>query len=375
MALALVSGAFIQRYSQTLRPAQSSPGTAHRRNPKHQQTEGKSKPRLQPTSPAAGPGGRSANAGGTQPSAEPGQVLASSSEGRGRPSGTGVPGVPAVLPTLLPGWRRQGQCRPGAGWGLTPPSSEEGTEQCRNRCPGDLTKARTHSARAGGLQDGAVDRRPCKRRVEPLGHRKRLTCPLPSPRAQGSPQPGSEGEREWPDPQLRPCTGEGALRRDVGAGAPSPSQGTGEARRVPELRGSPRTASLQRRGRAAAQGASHLPWEPNSSLWSDAAHRGHTPLPQPPRWMGRTRGAPSRQPNTRQPQRAQLGAEASLPQERERARLGAVRAAGAVPSPELAHAHPSPGAKAGGWGAPSCSGSAAKAWGPAWQSCRLARRC
>lgn len=42
---------------------------------------------------------------------------------------------------------------------------------------------------------------------------------------------------------------------------------------------------------------------------------------------------------------AQPGAKASLPQERERARLGAVRAAGAVPSPELAHAHPLPAAK------------------------------
>lgn len=268
MALALVSGTFIQRYSQTLRPGQSSPSTAHRCNPKHQRTEGKSKP--QPTNPAVGPGGCSANAGGTKPSAKPTQALASSSEG-GRQAQGCRGSLPCCLPRdahrgSLPARRRRGQCRPGAGRGLAPPSYEEGMGQCWNRCPGDLTKAPTRSARAGG-------QRPCESRTEPPGHCKASACLLPSP------QPGSKGEREQQECSLTPSSGPapGRTRSEgVWAWGKVPAAGAGSLAKPGHAGGEvgARVMQLPPHGLAPKEGTSCCPRRLTPSLGADPLPAG-----------------------------------------------------------------------------------------------------
>lgn len=146
---------------------------------------------------------------------------------------------------------------------------------------------------------------------------------------------------------------------------------------MPELCGSPHTASLRRRGRAAAKGALHLPQELNRSLQGEVAH-GLVGGTGQPSCSSRSEsaghgGSPSRQ--LHQPQHAQPGAETPLSHERERAQLGPVRAMGAVPSRELAHAHPLPGAKRRRVGGPVLLREHCQRMGPSLAELPLAQRC
>lgn len=88
---------------------------------------------------------------------------------------------------------------------------------------------------------------------------------------------------------------------------------------MPKLCGSSHTALLQRRGRAAAKGALHLPQELNRSLRGEVAHGlvGGTGQPScsPCSESAGHRGSPSWE--LRQPQHTQPGAETPLLHERE----------------------------------------------------------